>query len=51
MVPGVPKFAIDPEVIYLLVLPPLVYISAFFTPLARCARTIKPSPLRTATGS
>lgn len=30
---GAPRIAIDPQAVYLLVLPPLVYIAAFFTPL------------------
>lgn len=33
LVPGMPRITIDPQVVYLLVLPPLVYIAAFFTPL------------------
>ena len=32
LVPGVPRFDFDPEVIFLIVLPPLLYIAAFFTP-------------------
>src|ERR1041385_7638177 len=33
LVPGLPRVAIDPDVIFLVVLPPLLYIAAFFTPL------------------
>jgi Na+/H+ antiporter len=33
LVPGLPRIAIEPDVIFLLVLPPLLYIAAFFTPL------------------
>jgi monovalent cation/hydrogen antiporter len=33
LVPGVPRIEFDPEVIFLIVLPPLLYIAAFFTPL------------------
>jgi len=35
LVPGVPRIRIDPDLIYLLVLPPLLYAAAFFTPLRR----------------
>src|SRR5262249_55065100 len=33
LVPVTPRVEIDPDVIFLLVLPPLLYIAAFFTPL------------------
>src|SRR5688500_7598669 len=33
MVPGLPRVHIDPYVIFLTVLPPLLYIAAFFTPV------------------
>ena len=33
VVPGVPPIEVDPELIYLVVLPPLLYIAAFFTPI------------------
>ena len=33
LVPGLPRLQIDPDLIFVLVLPPLVYIAAFFTPL------------------
>jgi len=33
LVPGVPRIEIDPDLIFLVVLPPLVYIAAFFTPI------------------
>ena len=32
-VPGLPRIAIDPDLIYLIVLPPLLYIAAYFTPI------------------
>ena len=32
-VPGVPEVQVDPDLILLFVLPPLLYISAYFTPL------------------
>jgi monovalent cation/hydrogen antiporter len=33
LVPGTPRVEIDPDIIFLFVLPPLLYIAAFFTPL------------------
>lgn len=33
LVPGVPRIQVDPDLIFLLVLPPLLYIAAYFTPL------------------
>src|SRR5213594_1435465 len=33
LVPGLPRIVIDPDLIFLIVLPPLIYIAAFFTPL------------------
>jgi Na+/H+ antiporter len=33
LVPGVPRIEIDPDVIFLIVLPPLLYIAAYFTPI------------------
>jgi len=33
LVPGVPRIQVDPDVIFLLVLPPLLYIAAYFTPV------------------
>ena len=33
LVPGVPRIQIDPEMIFLIVLPPLLYIAAFYTPI------------------
>ena len=33
LIPGVPRFEVDPDVIFLLVLPPLLYVAAFLTPL------------------
>jgi Na+/H+ antiporter len=32
-VPGIPRIEIEPDLIFLLVLPPLLYIASFFTPL------------------
>src|SRR5207249_8861783 len=33
LVPGTPRVEVDPDLIFLFVLPPLLYIAAFFTPL------------------
>ena len=33
LVPGVPRIEMDPDVILLIVLPPLLYVTAFFTPV------------------
>src|SRR5262249_10622692 len=33
LVPGVPRVQVDPDLIFLIVLPPLLYIAAFFTPV------------------
>jgi len=33
LVPGMPRVEIDPNVIFLIVLPPLLYIAAYFTPI------------------
>jgi len=35
LVPGVPRIRIDPDLVFVLVLPPLLYVAAFFTPLRR----------------
>jgi CPA1 family monovalent cation:H+ antiporter len=33
LIPGIPRVEIDPDVIFLTVLPPLLYIAAYFTPV------------------
>src|SRR2546428_10294467 len=33
LVPGVPRIEFEPDLIFLIVLPPLLYIAAFYTPL------------------
>ena len=33
LVPGVPRIQVDPKLIFLIVLPPLLYIAAYFTPV------------------
>jgi monovalent cation/hydrogen antiporter len=33
LVPGLPRIHVDPDLIFLIVLPPLLYIAAYFTPI------------------
>ena len=33
LVPGIPQLELDPEIVFLVVLPPLLYVSAFLTPI------------------
>ena len=33
LVPGIPRIEIEPNLIFLIVLPPLLYIAAYFTPV------------------
>jgi len=33
LVPGLPRLTVDPQLIYVLVLPPIVYVASVFTPL------------------
>jgi monovalent cation/hydrogen antiporter len=33
LVPGIPPLELDPEIVFLVVLPPLLYVSAFLTPI------------------
>src|SRR6187401_1517125 len=42
VVPGMPEFELQPEVVFFGVLPPLLYISAFFTSLRDLRATMKP---------
>ena len=42
VVPGMPEFELQPEVVFFGVLPPLLYISAFFTSLRDLRGTMKP---------
>src|SRR5262245_34294955 len=39
-VPGVPAYQIEPDIILLFVLPPILYIAAFFTPLRSFTQNI-----------
>jgi len=33
LIPGIPPFELDPELVFLIVLPPILYVSAFLTPI------------------
>jgi CPA1 family monovalent cation:H+ antiporter len=33
LIPGIPQFQLDPDIVFLVVLPPLLYVSAFLTPI------------------
>jgi CPA1 family monovalent cation:H+ antiporter len=33
LLPGIPQFELDPEIVFLVVLPPILYVSAFLTPI------------------
>ena len=33
LIPGIPPLELDPEIVFLVVLPPLLYVSAFLTPI------------------
>ena len=33
LLPGIPTFQLDPEIVFLVVLPPILYVSAFLTPI------------------
>ena len=33
LVPGIPRLELDPDIVFLVVLPPLLYVSAFLTPI------------------
>jgi monovalent cation/hydrogen antiporter len=33
LIPGMPRIQVDPDLIFLIVLPPLLYIAAYFTPI------------------
>lgn len=41
-VPGIPEVELDPEVVLVALLPPLLYSSAFFTPLRELRRNVRP---------
>lgn len=41
LVPGIPPLELDPEIVFLLVLPPLLYVSAFLTPIRNFRANLK----------
>src|SRR5687768_16887612 len=41
-VPGMPEVALEPELVLLILLPPLLYAAAFFTPLRELRRNVVP---------
>ena len=43
--PGVPSVELDPELVLLVILPPLLYSAAFFTPLRELRRNLRPISL------
>ena len=42
LAPGVPEVDLDPELVLLILLPPLLYAAAFFTPLRELRRNLRP---------
>ena len=42
MVPGMPEVQLEPDLVLLVLLPPLLYAAAFFTPLRELRRNVKP---------
>ena len=44
-VPGLPEVELDPEVVLVALLPPLLYSSAYFTPLRELRRNVRPISL------
>ncbi len=43
--PGIPEVELDPEIVLLVILPPLLYAAAFFTPLRELRRNVRPISL------
>jgi CPA1 family monovalent cation:H+ antiporter len=41
-IPGIPEVELDPDVVLLVILPPLLYAAAFFTPLRELRRNVGP---------
>jgi CPA1 family monovalent cation:H+ antiporter len=41
VVPGIPEVELDPDVVLLVILPPLLYAAAFFTPLRELRRNVR----------
>ena len=42
LAPGVPEVDLDPELVLLILLPPLLYAAAYFTPLRELRRNLRP---------
>src|SRR4030081_2069096 len=40
LVPGLPRIEVDPELVFVLVLPPIVYYASFYTPLRTLRRNV-----------
>jgi Na+/H+ antiporter len=45
LVPGMPHLELDPDLVLVIMLPPLLYASAFFTPLRELRRRVRPISL------
>jgi CPA1 family monovalent cation:H+ antiporter len=45
LTPGIPEVELEPEVVLLVILPPLLYAAAFFTPLREFRRNLRPITL------
>ncbi len=45
LVPGIPRLELDPDLVLVVLLPPLLYASAFFTPLRELRRNVRPISL------
>lgn len=43
--PGIPEVVLEPELVLLIILPPLLYSAAFFTPLRELRRNVRPISL------
>jgi CPA1 family monovalent cation:H+ antiporter len=41
LVPGIPRLALDPDLVLVVLLPPLLYAAAFFTPLRELRRNVR----------
>ena len=41
VIPGIPEVDLDPDVVLLVILPPLLYAAAFFTPLRELRRNVR----------
>lgn len=45
LAPGIPSVELEPELVLLIILPPLLYAAAFFTPLRELRRNMRPISL------